>query len=52
MMTHRVQKGDSLGGIARRYGVSINDLRRWNPSSASALRNGEVIRIYRRDESA
>jgi membrane-bound lytic murein transglycosylase D len=48
MVTHRVQKGDSLGGIARRYGVTVNDLRRWNPSGASALRNGGVIRIYRR----
>jgi membrane-bound lytic murein transglycosylase D len=48
MVTHRVQRGDSLGTIARRYGVSVNDLLRWNPSGASALRNGEVIRIYRR----
>jgi membrane-bound lytic murein transglycosylase D len=48
MVSHRVQKGDSLGGIARRYGVTVNDLRRWNPSGASALRHGGVIRIYRR----
>lgn len=53
MVTHRVQKGDSLGGIARRYGVTVNDLRRWNPSGANALRSGGVIRIYRRgSESA
>ena len=48
MVTHRVKKGDSLGGIARRYGVTVNDLRRWNPGGTSALRNGGVIRIYRR----
>jgi membrane-bound lytic murein transglycosylase D len=53
MVTHRVQKGDSLGGIARRYGVNVSDLIRWNPNGLQALRNGGVIRIYRRgDESA
>ncbi len=53
LVTHRVQKGDSLGAIARRYGVSVNDLRRWNPNGVDSLRSGTVIRIYRRgSESA
>ena len=27
---HIVRKGDSLWGIARRYGLSVRDLKRWN----------------------
>ncbi len=29
---HRVRRGESLGKIASRYGVSLADLRAWNPS--------------------
>lgn len=48
VVAHRVQKGDSLGAIARRYGVTVGDLRRWNPVATNSLRSGEIIRIYRR----
>ena len=27
---YKVKRGDTLSGIARRYGVSVDDLRRWN----------------------
>jgi soluble lytic murein transglycosylase-like protein len=30
---HRVQTGDTLGGIARRYGVAVGDIRQWNPAT-------------------
>jgi membrane-bound lytic murein transglycosylase D len=48
LVTHQVRRGDSLGAIARRYGVTVDDIRRWNPVSAQTLRNGVVLRIYRR----
>jgi membrane-bound lytic murein transglycosylase D len=48
LVTHRVQKGDSLDAIARRYGVSVTDLLRWNPVAATEFRRGNLIRIYRR----
>ncbi len=47
LVNHRVQKGDSLNGIARRYNVSVGDLMRWNPFAANDLRHGGVIHIYR-----
>ncbi|AUB83062.1 lytic transglycosylase [Candidatus Thiodictyon syntrophicum] len=47
LVNHRVRKGDSLDGIARRYDVSVGDLMRWNPVAANDLRHGGVIRIYR-----
>jgi membrane-bound lytic murein transglycosylase D len=35
---HQVVKGDTLSGIAARYGLRLSDLRRWNPG-------GDLIRI-------
>jgi membrane-bound lytic murein transglycosylase D len=37
-IVHRVRKGDTLSGIARRYGVSVRSLKQWN-------RVGDVLRI-------
>ncbi len=49
LVTHRVRKGESLDAIARRYGVTVDELVRWNPVAGNAEpRNGAVIRIYRR----
>jgi membrane-bound lytic murein transglycosylase D len=44
--THRVRRGETLGGIARRYRVSIAKLRAWNHlSSKAVLRVGQVLRV-------
>ncbi len=48
VLTHRVRKGDSLGTIALRYGVTVGELKRWNPLAANEVKAGEVIRIYKR----
>jgi membrane-bound lytic murein transglycosylase D len=46
---YRVRPGDTLGGIARRHGVSLSDLRRWNPAVRSHhIRPGQTIAIERR----
>ncbi len=42
---HRVRRGDTLYSIARQYGCSVNDLRKWNPGLSDAIRIGESIRI-------
>jgi LysM repeat protein len=31
MVTHTVRRGQTLYGLARRYGVKVDDIRRWNP---------------------
>ncbi|WP_263787601.1 LysM peptidoglycan-binding domain-containing protein [Salinibacter grassmerensis] len=41
---HTVQRGDTLSEIARRYGVSVQQLRRLN-SGTSSLQPGERIRV-------
>ncbi len=30
---HTVKAGDSFASVAKRYGVAIDDLKRWNPGS-------------------
>ena len=45
--TYKVQKGDTLYDIARRFGVSISDLRHENGLKTSRIYPGEVLRIPR-----
>jgi membrane-bound lytic murein transglycosylase D len=43
---HRVAGGDTLWGLARSYGVSVEELRRWNGLSSSAvLRPGQELAV-------
>ncbi len=43
--THRVQRGENLTGIARRYGVSVRELREWNGLDSDAIRAGQRLRL-------
>lgn len=43
---HRVERGQTLWGIARRYRVGVDELRRWNDLAASAvLLPGQVLAL-------
>jgi membrane-bound lytic murein transglycosylase D len=42
--THVVRKGDTLWGIARRYDLSVKDLRQWN-ANVRVLRPGQRIEL-------
>ena len=42
---HRIRNGETLGGIARKYGVSVSQLRRLNGIRGSSIRAGKSIRI-------
>ncbi len=45
--TYKVAKGDSLGGIASKYKVSLSDLRKWNDlSSKSTIHPGQTLVVY------
>jgi len=33
---HTMKQGETLASVSRRYGVSVDDLKRWNPSSKGA----------------
>jgi membrane-bound lytic murein transglycosylase D len=44
--TYRVRAGETLGGIARRYHVSVAQLRVWNDLGAKAvIRAGQTLRV-------
>ena len=45
-MTYRVRRGDTLSKIARRFGVSINELRRWNDLDRDLIVAGSSLTIY------
>jgi len=48
-LMHNVQKGDTLWGIAQRYGVKVADISKWNKiSQAQALKLGQKLTIYPR----
>lgn len=45
--TYTVRSGDTGGGIARRFRVSMRDLERWNPRvNLDRLRIGQTLTIY------
>jgi LysM repeat protein len=45
--TYTVQRGDSLGAIASRYGCSVGELRSWNGISGSVIQPGQKLRVRR-----
>jgi LysM repeat protein len=47
-VTHTVAPGETLGHIARRYGVSVENLRRWNRLRGDMIREGQQIRVETR----
>lgn len=48
IVRHQVREGDSLWLIARRYGVSVAELRRWNDlSDKRHLQPGQLINVPR-----
>lgn len=48
--TYRVKRGDSLGKIAEKFGVTIAELRNWNNINGSRIIAGKTLRV-RGDET-
>ena len=48
---HRVDEGQTLYGVARRYGRSVDEIRAANPGMDDALRYAQVVRVPMPDES-
>ncbi len=49
---YRVKKGDTLEGIAARFDVAADDLKRWNHIRANRAPRGALLRIYSGGEPA
>ena len=47
-ITYRVRKGDSLSSIARRHGVNIKDMMRWNTvlNTSKDIQPGDKLTLY------
>lgn len=45
---HRVRSGETLGGIANRYGVRVSDIQRWNNLRGTTIRVGQKLTIHPR----
>lgn len=46
-----VKQGDNLWAIGRRYGVTPDQLRRWNGLSSNAITPGDKLQVVKRDDS-
>lgn len=45
--THTVKKGESLGSIAKKYGVSVANIKKWNNLRKDVITPGQKLTIYR-----
>lgn len=45
---HKVRSGEFLGSIARKYGVSVSSIKRWNGLRSDNLRIGQRLTIHPR----
>ena len=45
--THTVKKGESLGSIAKKYGVSVSNIKKWNNLKKDTIHVGQKLTIYR-----
>lgn len=43
---YKVRSGDVLGTIARRYGVRVSDIRKWNRLRGNLIRIGQTLSIW------
>lgn len=43
---HRIRRGENLGLIASKYGVSVSDIRDWNSLVGNKILSGRNLKIY------
>jgi membrane-bound lytic murein transglycosylase D len=46
LVSYRVRRGETLGGIADRFSVEAEDIRKWNRLKSNEVGRGMVLRIY------
>ena len=44
---YKVKNGDTLGGIAKKYRVSVKNLQKWNKLKSTTIRVGQKLKIYK-----
>ncbi len=48
---HKVSKGETISSIARKYGVTVSDLKNWNDLATSNVKQGSLLAVHT-DEKA
>ncbi len=48
-VSYRIRRGDTLSKIATRFGVSVDEIRRWNRMSSDRIVAGESLTIHAED---
>lgn len=43
--THTVKKGETLSSISRKYGCTVNDLKKWNNLKSNSVKAGQKLKI-------
>jgi membrane-bound lytic murein transglycosylase D len=51
-IVHTIRSGETLGSIAFRYGVNVNNLRDWNDISGSKIIAGKKLVVYTNNKPA
>ena len=46
-ITHTVRSGESLWTIAKKYGVTVSDIKRWNNLKSDRIVRGQKLVVYR-----
>jgi membrane-bound lytic murein transglycosylase D len=46
LLYHTVRKGEVLGTIARKHGVTVAELKRWNKLRSDTIQIGAKLRVY------
>ena len=46
IVLHKIQRGDTLLGIARKYDVSTSDLKNWNKLTGNTIKYGRILKVF------
>ena len=46
LIYHKIRKGETLGHIAKRYGVSVSNLKKWNRLRSNTIGIGKSLKVY------
>lgn len=47
LIYHRIKNGETLGSIARKYGVTVKQIQRWNGMNSTRISAGKRLKIYK-----
>lgn len=47
LIYHKIRRGETLSKIARKYGVTVKKIRKWNGLNGNSITAGKRLKIYR-----